>query len=146
MTVKLSGIAPTRKMLQDIERFISSTKPMKEITDDAIDIIKDKTESGLDYMHRRFEPYSSAYAKKKGRSKVNLRVTGQMLGSIVRKIINAYHGRIFIRGRRAVVGAVHNKGTRKMPQREFMNLSKSAIAKLAKKHYDDKLMKIMGRR
>ena len=112
MTVKISGIVQTRQLLNNVEKFLESHKPMEDITDEAIEIIRDKTESGVDYMGRRFRKYSQAYAKKKG-SFVNLKVTGKMLSDIVRKIINAHHGKIFIRGAMAVIGAVHSQGTRK---------------------------------
>ena len=146
MSVKVSGVVPVRKMLNDLEKFLASPKPMENITEGAIEIIKDKTAKGLNYAHRKFEPYSKTYAKKKGGSKVNLMVTGKMLGDITNKVINPHHGMIFVKGDSAVIAAVHNQGIGKMPQREFFEINKSNRAELTKKHYDDPIMKILKRR
>lgn len=146
MTVKFSGIAPTRKMLQKIEKHISSPGPLEKIADEGIEIIREKTSKGLDYKHRKFEPYSKFYAQKKGSSLVNLKVTGKLLDKIRRKVMKVGHVKIYITAARAVIGAIHSQGIGKMPKREFFNINKSNIAKLAKKYYDDPLMIIMKRK
>ena len=146
MTVKATGIIATRRVLTNIEKFLASPKPIKAYCEGAIEIIQDKTEKGVDYKHRKFESYSQAYAKRKGSSFVNLEVTGRMLSSIIFKVLNPGHAKIFISGGRAIVGGVHSQGTRKMPQREFMNISDSTDKKLGKKHFDDPMIKIIGRK
>ncbi len=145
MTVTINGLGETRAMLNKVERFLLSTKPMKLIVEDVKEVIERKTESGKDYRGHKFEPYSEAYAKRKKKTVVDLDDTGKMLRALKTKVINPKHGRVFIKGNRAIIANIHTTGTGKMPQREFMAITKSGEAKIVKKRYDDPLLKILRR-
>ena len=138
------------RTFRNIEKFLQSKKPMTAIAKEVKETILKKTEKGHDYMGRRFEPYSEAYAKRKKKKTVNLKDSGKMLKAITTKVVTPSHGRVYIKfagsPNRQIIANIHNTGTGKMPEREFMNLSDSAIKKLAKKHYDDPIMKILGRK
>ena len=152
MTVEIKGANELIAVFREIEDFLKDEKPMQGIVDDIADLVQTKTEKGLDYRSRKFEPYSPAYAKKKGTSRANLKDTGKMLDAIDTKVLNANHGKVFVesrsytgKGKRArtdMVAQIHNTGTGKQPEREFMNITPSALKKLKKKHYDDPLLKI----
>jgi len=154
MTVKLKGFRTTKRMLHDVEAFLRSTKPMEGIVEDVAEEIQKKTARAADYKNKPFEPYSPDYAKKKKTTHVDLRLSGRMLSSMRTKVINANHGRVFIkpagypktRAKTDMVANIHTTGTGKQPQREFLNISKSAMAKIHRKNYDNPIMKILGRR
>ncbi len=145
MSVSINGLGETRAMLNNVERFLLSTKPMKLIVRDVRDRIKERTASGKDYKNVTFEPYSKAYAKRKKKTVVDLDDTGKMLKALKTKVINPKHGRVFIKGNRAIIANIHTTGTGKQPEREFMNITKTAEAKIVKEHYDDPLLRILGR-
>ncbi|HDR68000.1 MAG TPA: hypothetical protein ENN61_02995 [Bacteroidaceae bacterium] len=121
-----------------------SHKPMEGMVEDGKELVLEKTAKGYDYKHRKFTPYSKRYAKRKGSKLVNMRLSGDMLESIITEVISHDHGRIKVTNKE-VIANVHNTGTGKQPQREFMNINKSNLAKLQKKHLDDPIMKILGR-
>lgn len=154
MTVKIKGFRTTRKMLKDVELFLKSKEPMKNITEAVVEVIQDKTAKAKDYKNIGFEPYSPAYAKKKKTTHVDLRLSGTMLDSMKTKVISANHGRVFIKpagypktkAKADMIANIHTTGTGKQPQREFMNISKSALAKINRKYYDNPIMKILKRR
>ncbi len=145
MTVKVTGLGETRAMLNRVERFLLSAKPMKLIVEDVKEVIERKTASGKDYRGHKFESYSEAYAKRKKKTKVDLNDSGEMLGALKTKVINPKHGRVFIRGNRAIIANIHTTGTGKQPERDFMNITKTGEAKIVKKRYDDPLLRILGR-
>lgn len=145
MTIKVTGLSETRRMLNNIERFLRSTKPMKAITKDVKKRVEERTAKGRDYKNRKFEPYSPAYAKRKKKKLVNLDDTGEMLGALRTKVISPKHGRVLIKGRRAIIANIHTTGTGKQPLREFMAITKTGEAQIVKKHYDDPLLRILGR-
>ena len=148
-SINISGHLETAKRFRDVANFLNSTKPMQRIVDSIKEGILVKTAKSHDYMGRNFKPYSKAYAKKKGSSRVNLRVSGEMMDSIDAEATDPRHGKVSIGGDRALIALFHNKGgprPGRPPQREFFNVSKSAIQNLAKKHIDDPIMKLLGRR
>ena len=154
MTLKITGLKQTRRMLSRVEKFLKSVEPMGDITEGVAEEILKKTSKGKDFSNTRFEEYSPAYAKKKGQLLVDLKASGLMLASLDSKVINANHGRVFIKpqgyaktkARTDLIANIHTTGTGKQPKREFMNVSKSVMKKLQKKHYDDKIMKLLGRK
>lgn len=154
MTVKTSGFRTTRRMLTNVEAFLRSTKPMEGIVEDVAEEIQKKTGRAKDYQNKPFEPYSADYAKKKKTTHVDLRLSGRMLGAMRTKVINPRHGRVFIKpagypktkAKTDMVANIHTTGTGRQPQREFMNISKSAMAKIQRDNYDNPIMKILGRR
>lgn len=145
--ITITGLAAVQAQLKAVSDFLQSPAPMQHIVDDVKDLVLDKTARGLDYMGRSFKPYSKAYAKRKGKTKPDLRNTGQMLDAVTAKVQDAGHGSVFIRDAGAAqIGQYHNAGTKKMAKREFMNISQSAVDKLAKKYFDDEIRKILGRK
>ena len=146
MTITVRGIRESASIFRNVEAFLQSTRPMEGIVKDIEEGIEKKTRTGKDYRGRKFAPYSAQYKKRKKKAKVDLRDTGEMLDSMKSKVINPKHGVVEIRGKREIIAQIHTTGTGKQPQREFMNITKSALSKLVKKHYDDKIMRILGRR
>ncbi len=145
MTISINGLRETRAMLNKVERFLLSTKPMKLILKDVKERIEDRTAKGKDYKNRKFEPYSEAYAKRKKKTTVDLDDTGEMLDALKTRVISPKHGVVEIKGRRAIIANIHTTGTGKMPERKFMAITKTGEAKIVKKRYDDPLLKILRR-
>jgi hypothetical protein len=149
--IKITGLTAVQAQLRAVSDFLQSPAPMQHIVDDVKDLVLTKTALGLDYKGKSFEPYSAKYAKKKmgmtATGRPNLKVTGRMLDAVTAKVQDAGHGSVFIKDAAAAqIGQYHNAGTKKMAKREFMNISQSAVDKLAKKYFDDEIMKILGRR
>jgi phage gpG-like protein len=148
ITLNIKGLADTMKMLKSVEEFLKSPKPMEGVVGEVKQIVLDKTGRGLDYMGRRFKPYSKAYAKKKGKTRVDLRDTGDMLDSIKAEVITPNHGQVKVT-RHELIAQFHNLGGPKSgrpPERRFMDLAKSAVLNLAKKYFDEPIQKLLGRR
>jgi len=154
MSVKTTGIAEVKQRLAGIEAFLASPKPMEGMVKDVKDTVLMKTASGLDYMGRSFKPYSKAYAKKKmgmtSTGRPNLKATGTMLDAIKTEVKDPRHGAVFVSAASEKGGAnsdmlaqIHTTGTGKQPRREFMGISDSAVKKLSKKHYDDKILELV---
>jgi len=139
MSVKVTGMDKALDVLHNVSRFQKSKKPMKKIVDDVSDRIDERTAAGLDFEGKRFVPYSAAYAKKKGKRKVDLKDTGLMLKSKKKKVLSPTHGRITIANtqNRQVIAAIHNEGIGKQKKRAFLDITKAGFAKIVKKHYDD---------
>lgn len=154
-TIVITGIPHAMREFQDIERFLKSKTPMRGITNDIKDGIIEKTDAGHDYRGRNFKPYSVPYKKRRAKAglptKPDLRVTGDMLGSIKAEAIDATHGRVEVAAKpheglmADMLAQVHNTGSGKQPQREFMNITDNALKTLQKKHYDDPLLEIVRR-
>lgn len=141
--IRVTGITETLRKLSEVEAILNSPEPMGKIVADVREAILDKTSRGLDYMGRRFAPYSKAYAKRKKQSKVDLKLSGETLDSIQATVINPGRGEVAVTSPgRQVIANIHNTGTGKQPKREFMNMSKSAVRALVKKYIDDEILKI----
>ena len=84
LTIK--GLDSVKVMLGNITTPGDYTPLLKSIGAKILTSIKTKTAIGIDYLNRKFNPYSEAYKKwkiKKGYSGiVNLNLTGQMMGSL----------------------------------------------------------------
>jgi hypothetical protein len=128
---------------------------MEGVCEDVKERIKERTGKGRDYKNRSFAPYSESYKKRKGKSRVNLRDSGRMLRALDTQVITPIRGKVFVKpesyggGKRArtdMIAQIHTTGAGKQPQRDFMDITKTALKKFVKKHYDDKIMKILGRR
>ena len=147
--VKITGLTEALRQLKAVEDFLNDPQPMQDTVDDVKDLIMERTADGKDFMGRNFAPYSKAYAKRKGKTKVDLRDTGEMLNSIKTKVDNPQHGQIFVSGGRSKIAAYHNEGAflkARLPQRRFLDISRAQLLKIVKKNFDDVLMKILGRR
>ena len=155
MTIKITGIDALRAQLRELNHFLDSNTPMKNICNDVEKRILERTDSGRDYKNLKFAPYSEKYAKRKrvGRSNVDLRLTGTMLGAIETRVLNPHHGQVLITSKAMagtaaksdMIAQIHTTGTGKQPKREFMNITKTALQEFATKHYDDEIMRILGR-
>ena len=147
-SINISGLTNVTAILRDVSNFLSSTQPMQDCVDDCKDIIIEKTGMGVNFLHQKFAPYSPAYSKKKGKTKVDLRDTGTMLNSITAKAMSANHGKVFV-GAHSDIAEYHNEGAymkARLPQRRFMDINDTQLAALTKKHWDDPIMKLLGRR
>lgn len=155
MTIKITGIEETRRQLRELNHFLNSNKPMDNVCKDVEKRILERTEFGRDYRNRKFAPYSKKYAKRKGvgRSSVDLRLSGTMLGAIETRVLNPHHGQVLITSRAMagtsaksdMIAQIHTTGTGRQPRREFMNITKIALQKFVTKHYDDEVKRILGR-
>jgi len=144
--ISVSGITETLRKLREVENLLNSPEPMSHIVADVREAILDKTSRGLDYMGRRFTPYSKAYARRKGSKNVDLRASGEMMDSIKATVVSPQRGEVVVTSAgRQVIANIHNTGTGKQPRREFMNMSNSAVRALVKKHIDDKVLEIAKR-
>jgi hypothetical protein len=152
-SITITGINGAVGCLADVRALIASTKPMQGIVDDIATEIKSKTEAGKDYMARNFNPYSAAYAKKKGTTRPDLKVSGTMIGAIKTNVINPNHGKVFVdavpepKGKILAdqLAQIHNDGEGKQPKREFMNVNESKMKSFVKVHYDDPILEIVRR-
>lgn len=151
----IEGIDEVRRQLREIDHFLGSNKPMKNICKDVEKRILKRTDSGRDYKNLKFAPYSEKYAKRKrvGRSSVDLKLTGTMLRAIETRVINPRHGQILITSQAMagtiaksdMIAQIHTTGTGKQPKREFMNVTKTALQEFVNEHYDDEIKRILGR-
>lgn len=156
MTIHTTGIDDLRWQLRRINQLLDSNRPMEKICKDVEKRILDRTDSGRDFRNRKFYPYSEKYAKRKrvSRSSVDLRLTGTMLGAIETRVLNPRHGQVLVTSRAMagtsaksdMIAQIHTTGTGKQPQRDFMNVTPKALQDFVKKHYDDEIMRILGRR
>lgn len=151
----IEGIDEVRRQLRQINQLLDSNRPMENICKDVKKRILERTDSGRDYKNLKFAPYSEKYAKRKrvGRSSVDLKLTGTMLGAIETRVINPKHGQVLITSRAMagtsaksdMIAQIHTTGTGRQPKREFMNITKTALQEFVNEHYDDEIMSILGR-
>jgi hypothetical protein len=160
--ITISGLTSVTAMLKDVSNFLSSTEPMQGLCDDVKDIIIEKTGDGVDYKNKRFAHYSKLYAKRKHKTSVDLRDTGEMLNSIRAEAVSPNRGKVFVgSGGRAKIAEYHNEGGTRhqtfrkgsdimtggiLPKRRFMDINDTQLLKAQKKNYDDPLQKILGRK
>lgn len=151
--VKITGAKETAAMFRKVEAFLKDKKPMENITEGVKEKILKLTAGGKDFQGKKFQKYSTKYEKRKGQSKVDLKLSGKMLGSLETKVLTPSHGRVFVKARgyaatRAktdMLANIHTTGTGKQPRREFMNITPTGLKNIVKEHYDDEIMKILGR-
>ena len=147
MSVQVRGVTEAVRGFQKIEEFLASPKPMQAIVNDIKEKILADTARGHDYRGRNFEPYSAAYAKKKGTKRPDLRVSGRMLGAIRTEVVDPRHGAVYVASESesggastAMLAQIHTTGTGKQPQREFVNITPNALKVFVKKHYNDPIL------
>lgn len=138
-------------MIQGVKDFYKSPKWMGNITKDIKKRIIKNTAGGKDFKSRKFKPYSTAYAEKKGGS-VDLRDTGAMMDAVTAKVINPITGVVFVKAvmgsggkNRNILASYHNFGQGFNPVREFMNIPESVTKKLVKQFLDDPVQKIINK-
>ena len=138
-------------VLEDLEVFLESDDPMRNILEEVDERIDKNTAAGKDYRGHKFPPYAES-SKKRGKT-VDLHDSGTMLGAKKRRVMSPTHGKIWIQPRRYprgqsadMIADFHDSGrARGGKVRKFMDIPKSALQKIVKKHYDDKIMRILGR-
>jgi len=86
----LIGLDEVRRMWERVIDPNAYTNLFKDIGIVITDGIQQRTAAGIDYLKNTFSPYTEAYKKWKQRKglytgKVNLKVSGHMLGSLVSK-------------------------------------------------------------
>jgi hypothetical protein len=152
-SVRVNGFNSAIACLREVRELINSKEPMEGILSDVHERILERTAAGKDYMSRNFNPYSKPYAKKKGASTPDLRISGTMLESIKTKVVSPDHGQVYVEPNAEPGGTInadmlaqiHNTGTGRQPQREFMNITGAQLQKAVKRHYDDKILEIVRR-
>ena len=155
MTIKVTGIDEVRRQINGINHLLNSEEPMRRICEDVENRILERTERGRDYKNRKFSPYSTKYAKRKGvgQSSVDLKLTGTMLGAIETRVLNPHHGQVLVMSKSMagtsaksdMIAQIHTTGTGRQPRREFMNITKKALQEFLEEHYDNEIMRILGR-
>jgi hypothetical protein len=115
----------------------------QRIAQRVVEIILDRTEKGVDVNGSRFAPYSKEYKKslafkafKKG-NKVNLELTGQMLGTM--EVLDTTGSQIEIGWEDPVENAKafnHNTGDT-LPKRRFFDLSEKEIKSIKEEFQPD---------
>jgi hypothetical protein len=118
-TITITGLKGVLGQVAEVRALIASPKPMEGMVEDAKKVILEKTAAGKDYLHRSFSPYSKAYAKKKGSTRVDLKVSGTMLGAIKTAVLSPNHGRVFVDSvsepggkiNADMLAQIHNTGT-----------------------------------
>ena len=150
-SVSITGVREAIGELAEVRALLSSSKPMQGIVDGIVEEIKRRTATGKDYMGRNFKPYSKEYAKKKGKTRPDLRISGTMLDSIKAEVHTPQHGKVIVQPNPEPDGKIladqlaqiHNDGEGKQPQREFMNVNETVMNGLVKKNYDDPILTIV---
>ena len=130
-TFTMKGLKELQAKFRKLENLIQrgSKSVFTKAGDKAIEIIRIRTAKGKDRKGSRFQSYSSAYAKKKGSSHVDLDLSGQMLKAINKKAFTK-GVKIFIEAtghdgklNSYNLAVVHitgaNTGRAKMPKRDF---------------------------
>jgi hypothetical protein len=146
--INITGLAAAMAGPKAVSDFLMSTVPMQGLCDSTKAVIIEKTASGRDYMNRSFQPYSKAYAKRTGKTRVDLRVSGRMLDSITAKALSPQRGEVKVTDH-ALIAEFHNQGgpkSGKPPKRTFMDINPTQLAKAVKENFDDPIMKLLGRR
>lgn len=145
MGKNISGIQETKAQIRAILNHLESSEPMQKICEDVKERVLKRTAASRDYRNRKFTPYSAKYARRKGSTKVDLRVTGEMLDSIKARALNPRRGIIEVTAKQLIAN-IHAQGIGKQPQRDFFDITPTALQEFVTKHHDDKIMEILGRR
>ncbi len=87
--------------------------------------ILDRTDRGLDMNKRKFIGYSDSYKQLKGKTRVDLQDTNDMLNSIDSRVVSKNKVQVFFRsGREATKAFWHQTGQGKLPVRKFFGYDK----------------------
>ena len=152
-TFKITGLKETKRKFAAFERLIrsGSIPAFEKAGVKAIEIIKARTAKSLDRKGKSFRPYSKAYAKRKGTTKVDLDLSTRMLDAIETQAFKK-GVRIFIatfphEGKLNTfnLGVIHVSGAGNMPQRDFFGLSKKEVEQVlnvVRRFYRTKLHEI----
>ncbi len=144
MGIEISGVEQTKAQMRAVINHLESLGPMQNICKDVKRRILKRTKDSRDYRNMKFAPYSRKYAKRKGSTKVNLRMTGEMLNSMKARAINSRRGVVELTAKELIAN-IHTQGIGKQPQRDFMNITPTALQEFVNKHHDDEIMRILGR-
>ena len=144
MGINISGVEETKAQIRAVINHLESLGPMKRICEDVKKRVLKRTAASRDYKNLKFAPYSAKYAKRKKSTKVNLRLTGEMLNSMKARAISARRGVVELTAKELIAN-IHTQGIGKQPQRDFMDITKTALQEFVKKHHDDEIMRILGR-
>ena len=88
--------------------------------------ILDRTDRGLDMNRRKFIGYSDAYKELKGKTRVDLQDTNDMLNSIDSRVVSKNKVQVYFRsGREAMKAFWHQTGAGNLPVRKFFGYDKA---------------------
>jgi len=148
VSIEIEGSERLKDTLGRVKKELLSPELLEGITRDMGAGLKQRTEEGLDYEGRRFEPYSEKYKKirrKKGKKTgaVDLRMSGRMPGSMETRVDpTGTSSVLYFKGaKEKEVAFCHNEegvGKKKV-KREFFNLSdedQKRLEKLIGSHID----------
>jgi hypothetical protein len=103
----------------------------KQFIDDALDLIIERTQSGVDINGKQFKAYSSDYARFKGvsRGSVDLTLTSEMLASMAGEFDRGMV-KIFVDEEQVLKSYNHNTGDT-LPKRTYFGLTDTETEDLA---------------
>ena len=145
MGINISGIEETKAQMRAVINHLESLRPMQKICEDVKERVLKRTAASRDYRNMKFAPYSAKYAKRKRSTKVDLRLTGEMLNSMKARAINPRRGVVELTTKELIAN-IHTQGIGKQPQRDFFDITPTALQEFVTKHHDNKIMEILGRR
>jgi len=126
----IQDYSEVRGLFGKIEREIDITREeAMEVAKYAIRLTRERTSRGVDIRHRPFAPYAPGYAafrERKGRPSEppDLLLKGEMLGALRPTATRMYGfatAKIYMnRPKAKMKAAVHQAGTLRVPQREFL--------------------------
>lgn len=144
MGINISGVQETKAQLRAILNHLESSEPMQKICEDVKGRILKRTAASRDFRNMKFAPYSAKYARKKGSTKVNLKLTGEMLNSMKARTINPRRGVVELTAKELIAN-IHTQGIGKQPQRDFFDITPTALQEFVTKYHDNKIMEILRR-
>lgn len=143
MDDKVGVEIPALPRLKDKLRAMSQTARegnvgvMKAAAGDVVDIIRERTQGGVDVDGAAFEPWTDAYRQREGKSGQDyLDLSGRMLGAIRGQALDGRTARVFVQGtahggiNSHSLAVVHNQGLGHQPKRRFFGISRAEAAKV----------------
>jgi hypothetical protein len=124
MSVELKNKDEVIRKLSEIAK-IGDKDIMKDIGENAVKLIQDRTTSGQDVDHQTFHDYSNYYKKKSGKADPpDLKKSGAMLRAMKVYVTDALTVVVrVVGGKEYNIGMQHQAGKQGMPQRKWFGVS-----------------------
>lgn len=107
--------------------------------------ILDRTDKGLDVNRNTFTAYSSSYAELKGKSRVNLQDSNDMLNSIDSRVVSRKKVQLYFRSNvEAEKALYHQTGAGNLPVRKFFGYDKK-LERVIQKNFNNFVKKEIRR-
>lgn len=107
--------------------------------------ILDRTDKGLDVNRNTFTAYSSSYAELKGKSRVNLQDSNDMLNSIDSRVVSKKKVQLYFRSNvEAEKALYHQTGAGNLPVRKFFGYDKK-LERVIQKNFNNFVKKEIRR-